>query len=71
MQEPKMVKGMLGWAAIGAGHMVYAKSRSEALRRWKAAVAAQQSINPGTSEIVAQVEEVSEDVVTPDDARRD
>lgn len=37
MGEPKLVKGMLGWAAIGDGLIVYAKTKAEAQRRFRAA----------------------------------
>lgn len=41
MGEPKMVRGQYGWAAIGDGVMVYARTRAEALRRFRAAFAGQ------------------------------
>ena len=34
-----MVRGQYGWAAIGDGVMVYARTRAEALRRFRAAFA--------------------------------
>jgi hypothetical protein len=37
MGEPKLVRGMLGWAAIGDGLIVYAKTKAEARRRFRAA----------------------------------
>ena len=60
--EPKLVKGQLGWAAIGDGFMVYAKTRKEALRRYEAAVGS--SEQPASTED-AHVGDVSENVRLP------
>ena len=62
--EPKLIKGLLGWAAIGDGFMVYAKTRKEALRRYEAAVAS--SDQPASTEDV-HVDDVSEGVRLPSD----
>ena len=62
--EPKLVKGQLGWAAIGDGFMVYAKTRKEALRRYEAAV--ESSKQPASTEDV-HMDDVSEGVRLPSD----
>ena len=35
MAEPKVIKGWMGWAVVGDGCFVYAKTRAEALRRYQ------------------------------------
>lgn len=63
MGEPKLVKGMLGWAAIGDGLIVYAKTKAEAHRRYRAALESEGSNQAGseTSERVADVDLIPSD----------
>jgi len=58
------VKGLLGWAAIGDGFMVYAKTRKEALLRYEAAVA---SANQPASIEDVHVDDVSGGLRLPSD----
>ena len=39
MAEPKVIKGWLGWAVVGDGLIVYARTKAEALRRYSAKLA--------------------------------
>jgi hypothetical protein len=60
-EEPRVVKGWLGWAVVGEDHVVYAKTREEALRRYWAVVG--HPADDGQSENVGQeVEHVADDV---------
>lgn len=63
MGEPKLVKGMLGWAAIGDGLIVYAKTKAEAQRRYRTAQEAEapnQCVN-GRPELVVEVDLIPSD----------
>ena len=58
MVEPKLVKGWLGWAAIGYGLMVYAPTKAEALRRFRAATLAESPPAPPESPLPVVREDV-------------
>ena len=42
LEEPQLVKVRVGWAAVGDGWAVYASTRKEAERLFRAAVRSQQ-----------------------------
>lgn len=58
MGDPKLVRGMLGWAAIGDGLIVYAKTKAEAERRFRAAQEADSSeqSTDSTTDVTQDVE---------------
>jgi len=57
MEEPKVVKGWMGWAAVGGGVMVYAKTRKEALRRYWAAMGDEPSADAPSADAPSAVRE--------------
>jgi hypothetical protein len=53
--EPKLIKGWLGWAAVGQGVVVYARTRKEALLRYNTRVVA---AKPSADKIIEDVHDL-------------
>jgi hypothetical protein len=60
-EEPRVVKGWLGWTVVGEGHAVYAKTRKEALRRYWTVVGHPPE-DAQTENVGQEVEHVIDDV---------